>query len=612
MIEISAIAARRLPIPSGCDLYFVATVTLGEASVSSAPAKPVVDHRLGSSIAFRDPLVLPCYVDGTIVDPRTFGLSVQIRSVCGTVHLGVAIARVSKQWYPIVPHGEVMCSFALNETLKMASPPIMENSDGERAVNSANPQDRKRPATAGPGGARGAAVGASGGGRAVGPLEPANVSAQQDGFEEIVTTSAYSAVLTLTMRSISGLMIDTGAPASVYVSVQYARDERQTEPLEVIPDQYGHWGKWDDEGYSVTFDVLPSNVTRLMTLSVLGAWSTAEGAKGPNFRPHLLGIAKVDVPTNLGGENQTLSQRLVVSGHPRSKLDVSLSLVYNRPRKEGAGGRPLSAYPRRAPGASSPGAPPSPHQAAPSRQQQLPSQSQSTNQPAVSQEEQAAPVASNKLRSRIGAGRNAWGDGSSSSSVPVQSGGAASSAQPPSEGMLLEMEKAFENVLTSKLEESVVTAVNVAVARVMDRLNALEQRLARSEEAIAQLRLPPPAPSRTGSGGYNRIPKAPGSRPGSADSVVSGPNSAPSYDVSHSIITEQQLRNKFQEYDVTQSGTISLAQLISFYKSGSAYGDDESDDRVLRYLDHCGVRIRSSEGVSFDDFAKVALRLAQR
>ena len=102
-----------------------------------------------------------------------------------------------------------------------------------------------------------------------------------------------------------------------------------------------------------------------------------------------------------------------------------------------------------------------------------------------------------------------------------------------------------------------------------------------------------------------RVASAGGSRPSSADS--SNP-----YDVSQSYVTEQQLRSKFSDYDAQGSGYMTRKQLIDFYKATNMFGADEDDDSVKRYLAGlCGDSFRN-DMITFDDFAKVALKLAQR
>lgn len=571
MIEISTISARKLPIPHGCEFHFIVTASIGDASVSSAPVKPVLDHRLGSSVTFREPLVLPCYVDGSVVDLRTFGITVQFRSVCGTMHLGSAVCRVTKQWVPVVPSGEAMVSFFLSEPVPLthAAPDSMPF--------------KQRPATAGP---------------AVRTGAPGTTSSvpRTDREDAVPLTSEYSGTLAVHLRGISGLAIPTSTPVSVYVVAQFAMMEVHSTAIEVIPESDGHRGAWGEgPNQVVTFEVLPSNISRILTLSVFGAWiragsaaSVASGSGGPH---HLLGLAKLDVPTNLGGENQRFATSVAISGHPRSKLDVEVVLTYLKPRKEGAGGRPLSAYPRRNPATSGSG----------EFSKQLAPLPASSLAPTAPQDEdevildgapalQSSGATAAKLRSKVVAGKKAWDES-------------------PSDAFT-----SFQAALMAKLEESISSAVGAACTKILERLGSLEQRVARTEEMLAQTR-PATAPSHRPGSGYSgaRIPKAPSSlggaasRPSSADSVGGAP-----YDVSHSIVTDAQLRAKFMEYDAKDRGFITVPQLIHFYRSNSAFGDDEDEAKILKYFDYCGLRVRSSEGVSFDDFAKVALKLAQR
>lgn len=575
MIEISAISARRLPIPNGCDFYFIATASIGDASVSSAPAKPVVDHRLGSSVTFRDPLVLPCYVDGSVVDIRTFGISVQIRSVCGTMHLGTAVCRVSRQWSPVVPTGEVMVSFSLSEpvTSQMPSASASEN------------VKKQRPATAGPA-VRSSALDA--------PAKPAG-----DVPEDTSVVSEYSGMLTVQLKSIQGLSISTANPVSLYVSAQFALEETTSQTIEIIPEADGHRGKWLDGKGTLSFELLPSNVSRIMTLSVFGAWvkgSMANVNNGPGPH-HLLGICKVDIPTNLGGESQQFTTAPSISGHPRSRLDLSVSLTYIKPRKEGAGGRPLSAYPRRTPAtavttvdAVGPQSHHRPIVPAASPTKQRDENSEDENQLRVANHTSAA-----KLRTKVGAGRKAWSEES------IDAGG---------------RKYAFQAALFAKLEETVQSAVNGAVAKVLERVTLLEQRVQRTEEMLGQIRPPSGQHLRPNSAyGNAKIPKAPttilgaASRPSSADSVT---GASGGYDVSHSIVTDTQLRNKFNEYDIKGRGSITVPQLIQFYRANSPFGDDDDEVKILKYFEYCGIKVRSSEGVSFDEFARLALKLAQR
>lgn len=580
MIEISTIAARKLPIPHGCEFHFIVTASIGDACVSSAPVKPVVDHRLGSSITFREPLSLPCYVDGSIIDVRTFGINLNFRSVCGTMSLGTSICRVSKQWVPVIPVGESMISFSVGEPLAALTQSHSGTVEGAKRV---------RPSTAGPA-VRGSAL-----------EDASRRQPTASGLEDmsIMATSEYSGNLTIAFKSITGLAISTSTPVSLYVQAQFAMDEGKSPPLEVIPHSDGHRGSWP-AGSCISFDVLPSNTSRLMTLSVFGAWvrggqdrPSATVASGSGTGPHhLVGVCRVDVPTNLGGENQHVVSTLVLSGHPRSQLEVDITLTYLKPRKEGAGGRPLSAYPRRAPGSSGDF---STAKGTMNSGRQRPQGLVAEDDDDVLMETSPQKLDSitgntptqSKVRAKLNAGRRAWGD-------EVQ--GSAS----------------FETVLLAKLEDSITSAVTAATNSVLERLGQLEARVQRSEEILTQLRPPTGAP-RPGSGysGGPRIPKAPSSLSGAA-SRPSSADSVGGYDVSHSIVTDVQLRSKFHEYDTKHRGLITVPQLIHFYRANSPFGDDEDEARILKYFDYCGIRVRSSEGVSFDDFARLALRLAQR
>jgi hypothetical protein len=587
MIEISTISARKLPIPHGCEFHFIVTASIGEACVSSAPVKPVLDHRLGSSVTFREPLSLPCNVDGSTIDVRTFGIHLSMRSVCGTMSLGSCICRVSKQWVPVIPVGEAMISFSVGESLAIVTQPL-------GTASSLDAAKRARPATAGPAARSSAADDVS--------RRP--TSGNLEDMSGVAATSEYSGNLTIALKSIKGLAISTSTPVSLYVQAQFAMDEGKSSPLEVHPASDGHRGTWPS-GSNISFDVLPSNTSRLMTLSVFGAWvrsgndrpssAVASGAgTGPH---HLIGVCKVDVPTNLGGENQHVATTLVLSGHPRSQMEVEITLTYLKPRKEGASGRPLSAYPRRAPGASGSG------DFTSSARGNLSSSGRQRPQNIVDEDDDdvlmetspqkidgtlngTTPTQS-KVRAKLNAGRRAWGE---------ESQGTAS----------------FEAVLLARLEDSIASAVTAATNSVLERLGQLEARVQRSEELLTQLR-PPTGAQRPGSG-YNtgpRIPKAPSSMSGAA-SRPSSADSVGGYDVSHSIVTDSQLRTKFHEYDIKKRGLITVPQLIHFYRANSPFGDDEDETRILKYFDYCGIRVRSSEGVSFDDFARLALRLAQR
>ncbi|CUE77946.1 Hypothetical protein, putative [Bodo saltans] len=586
MIEISTISARKLPIPHGCEFHFIVTASIGEACVSSAPVKPVLDHRLGSSLTFREQLSLPCNVDGTTIDVRAFGIHLCIRSVCGTMSLGSCICRVSKQWVPVIPVGEAMVSFSVGESLAIVTQPLGSSLEGAK---------RSRPSTAGPA-VRSSATDDPSRRPTTGTLEEMSV---------VSATSEYSGSLTIGLKSIKGLAISTSTPVSLYVQAQFAMDEGKSSPLEVNPASDGHRGTWPP-GSNISFDVLPSNTSRLMTLSVFGAWvrsgqdrpssAVATGAgTGPH---HLIGVCKVDVPTNLGGENQHVLSTLVLSGHPRSQVEVEITLTYLKPRKEGASGRPLSAYPRRAPGASGSG------DFTTSARGNLSNSGRQRPQTITADEDDdvlmetspqkiegslngSTPTQS-KVRAKLNAGRRAWGEESQ--------GGTAS----------------FETVLLARLEDSIASAVSAATNSVLERLGQLEARVQRSEELLSQLR-PPTGAQRPGSG-YSagpRIPKAPSSMSGAA-SRPSSADSVGGYDVSHSIVTDSQLRTKFHEYDTKHRGLITVPQLIHFYRANSPFGDDEDEARILKYFDYCGIRVRSSEGVSFDDFARLALRLAQR
>jgi Ca2+-binding EF-hand superfamily protein len=84
------------------------------------------------------------------------------------------------------------------------------------------------------------------------------------------------------------------------------------------------------------------------------------------------------------------------------------------------------------------------------------------------------------------------------------------------------------------------------------------------------------------------------------------------YDVSQSIVSETQLRAKFNEFDTKGTGVMSLAQLTQFYRAGSMFGEDDDEGRVLRFFETLGIRVHSASGVTFDEFAKVALKLAAR
>ena len=587
MIQVFTVAARRLPIPIGSDKYFIATLSVGDVTVSTSPAKPVMDARLGASITFRDTLELPCPTDvGGSYDPHAVAVHIQIRSVCGSINLGAGICRVNKDWVPMVPSGEVLCGFSVHPVLH--PPPF-----GVPA--------KKRPVTAGPTTQRPGANSTSN--TSLGVNGSSLIESAQD--ESSAPAGEYAGELSIRFDRIIGLGLPTTLPVSLYAQVQFALEDKQSEICEAVPEGEGHAGRWRKPGTDVTFEVLPSNLTRVVSIMLYAAEISDKQ------KHNMIGMTKLEVQTNLGGENHREQKTLTVSGHPRSKLFVEYSLVYAKPRKEGASGRPLSAYPRRTSTSASQIAQtaatgPLPSSSSATARVQPPlamSEDQLNRQPEAAQNAAATPNSATKLRSKIGAGRKAWGSGESPD--PDRSANSRSSNNNTS-STAEQQQDALGRLIAEKLEERIAARVESAVAKVLERLSSLELRVQRTEEMIGQLRPP------SGHQGANRkIPRAPSSqgaasRPSSADSVTGN------YDVSQSIVSEQQLRAKFAEYDTSYSGSMSLAQLIQFYRSSSMFGDEEDEGRVLKFFEAAGIKVQSTTGVTFDEFAKVALKLAAR
>lgn len=620
MLQVTTVSARRLPIPAGSDKYFIATLSVGDVTVSTAPVKPVLDARLGASVTFRDTLDLPCPIDASSSSsgmsggpnaPPNVAVQIHIRSVCGSLYLGSGICRVTKQWAPMVPSGEVLCGFMLQVPVVSHPPPPVGVPSKKRPVTAGPSLQGHRPASGG------GSSGASTGGASSSAAGLSTESLLDDSLPG-VAGGEYAGELAIKFDRVRGLGLPATAAVSLYAQVQFAQEEKQSGICEATPEGEGHAGRWPQKtGGDVVFEVLPSNLTRVVTIMMYA--SDGKAAQKHN----LVGIAKLDVATNLGGENHRDQKTLVLSGHPRSRLSIEYALVYSKPRKEGASGRPLSAYPRRtsgggaapagtgastasasssvggvpalaiAPSAVSSGGGAASARMPPALDDRLAARAAADEQLASSPNSSAS-----KLRNKVGAGRKAWEDTSDASrNGSGSSGGNGSSSQ---------QQEALGRLIAERLEERIAASVERAVSRVLDRLAQLEVRVQRTEEMIGQLRPP------SGHHANRKVPRAPSSqgaasRPSSADSVT-GPN----YDVSQSIVSEMQLRAKFAEYENAQSGLMTLAQLIHFYRAGSMFGDDDDEARVLRFFETLGIRVQCTNGITFDEFAKVALKLAAR
>jgi hypothetical protein len=124
------------------------------------------------------------------------------------------------------------------------------------------------------------------------------------------------------------------------------------------------------------------------------------------------------------------------------------------------------------------------------------------------------------------------------------------------------------------------------------RLEKLDERLQRNEDALASF-FPHPATL---------------SRPSSAESSASIiPTSA---GLGKFCVTNEELRERFHAYDVLETGFMTKAQLLHFYRSTYSFASDSSEDSIVAELGRV-VKGLEADQVTFDDFCRVALRLAK-
>lgn len=281
------------------------------------------------------------------------------------------------------------------------------------------------------------------------------------------------------------------------------------------------------------FDVPPRTLNSAVFVRVF--WSS------PGRENQFCGEARFTIALDDCGGTM-LTETAEVSGNPRSALTIGYSVAYHRPQREGINGRPLSAHDRvhRHAVVASNGGGDAPHS------------------PSTSTSASAAPPAP-------------------SSQLEAHSVCASTAVDGPLRS----------TAVLDAVEQRIHAAVARAMEQVMLRLTAVEVRVTRSEERLAAM-------SSSATGG-RQVPQTTTSA-ASGSSGSSGPSSAYGFDVSRSMVTEAQLRERFREL-AGDVGHMTMRDLVAFYKASSPLVEDD-EAMIAAFMASAGVTGLDAEVVT--------------
>jgi hypothetical protein len=670
-ILVTSITVRRVNIPPGPAKEFVATIHLalttdqassnsasslfavptlrsGSSSsgagaahkITTAPEKAQPDFTSGWTINFRDlNFILPLHA---MYDTRN-GVHVSVQSTCGSVQLGTANCRQSREWFFLSkPRGEVQVSFteAFGSSPGLSGNTNNNSSSASTAGSSlvgARPMSgaaaRHAPTSSSSSDGQMISSSASGAGGTpilqapvpAGNQQPSNrVLATSIGFSpRQITTAVQSRSVDFTNISVTNFMCSRDPEEYFLLQVQFAGQTKQIPAaLGTYDPVTGHNVTWSPKlNAFLIFDIPLYIKESVATFSLYRGTSLAEGL--------LAAQTSVTIDTTEPSLD-TLSLQLA----GRSVLTVTVNTRFREPQKEGAGGRPTSAFSRGG-GGNAPA--PSVASGLIGVVEARPPLGALTSSSSAGKAPTTPPA--QRSHGRAGGQRHAPGgnyagcddDGEDDDDGYIIDDDDAA-ISPEDDTRFYRGTAAGASAFSADVDHLIaglLSRVDASIAKafapVEQRLEEIEARVAQGEERITAYLAACAAgqqggTSSIGVGGSGSISPTPvllGSRPASGDSIASSSNrgysgvaftSFPEH--SNPLFNESMLQAKFDGYDTHRRGYISRSQLIHFYRTHNSFAYDATDDDVMEALAELA-RNFDTEHVSFDCFCAIALKLAK-
>ena len=585
-ITIDVVSVRRISAPPHTDYDYIATIRAGNQTFLTTPARIVANAFAGQTLTFRQQIDIRL---NSSYDARR-GIVVSVGSTCGKVQFGVASCSQSREWSQLSkPRGEVQVVF----TQRWDAPSLAEGSRTRlQRPQSASLRPPRHFSDA-----------------SSSSLPPYGQSKTTDSYSlsppqpQMMSTSATSArqktkstpkvLVPLTVRFLSieldSLAMTLDSPeVSIFFSVDFAQQTQQTA-VKLCPfKKNGFSGCWADG--ILEFDVPVAVIDRNARIRLCHGTNPSDAK--------VLGECHVSLGRLVDSGDSASAFTARLPECPGCKVTITAQATHHEPLREGRNGRPKSAFTRRSLNEVDAPTLPMVTFAADVKTPQKRDSGQHLLRP-YSPDTNSSEGEYERFKSDSSADIN-LDDPSETRSQ--QHGNHSLQQSEKSAAMRLAEEAEVERTLDA-VAGALKAALERALSPVMLRLTKLEQRISRNEEAVTQVLR---SRSTFHSGTPAGLPLSSTSRPSSAESGAMSTASGPG----RLAVTTEELQERFAEYDVLESGFMTSQQLLDFYRSSYSFASDESEDSILQTLSGMCKGL-SEDRVTFDDFCRVALRLAK-